>query len=134
MFSNCSNHQQNYTFIEQLQLRICFQINQYLITQGSPKLKKFFFYIWNSSFLLFWPHHVACGVLLSQPGIKPTPPVLAAWSLNHWTTCEVPRLKPFNAAVSKLNSDWNLLCPLVPNPLLCSILAFQSKSAVTILE
>ena len=27
--------------------------------------------------------------LTSQPGIKPMPPVLEVWSLNHWTTREV---------------------------------------------
>ena len=28
--------------------------------------------------------------LIPQPGIKPRPPALAAWSLSHWTTAEVP--------------------------------------------
>ena len=31
-----------------------------------------------------------CGILVSQPGIQPTPPALEAWSPNHWTTREVP--------------------------------------------
>ena len=30
------------------------------------------------------------GILLPQPGIKPTPPTLEAQSLNHWTVREVP--------------------------------------------
>ena len=36
----------------------------------------------------FWP----CGMwdLSSQIGIEPMPPVLKAWSLNHWTTREFP--------------------------------------------
>ena len=29
--------------------------------------------------------------LVSQPGIKPRPPALGAWSLSHWTTREVPK-------------------------------------------
>ena len=32
----------------------------------------------------------ACGILVPQPGIEPTHPVLEG-SLNHWTTREVPR-------------------------------------------
>ena len=31
----------------------------------------------------------ACRILLYQPGIKPGPPALGAWSLNYWTTREV---------------------------------------------
>ena len=30
----------------------------------------------------------ACGILLPWPRIKPAPPALEAWSLNHWTTKE----------------------------------------------
>ena len=40
-------------------------------------------------FLIFWPRHAACGILVPQPGIKPTPPALEAQSLNHWTAREV---------------------------------------------
>ena len=32
----------------------------------------------------------ACGILGPQAGIKPVSPALEAWSLNHWTTTEVP--------------------------------------------
>ena len=35
---------------------------------------------------------MACGSLLSQPGIEPTPPALEARSLNHWTAREVQNL------------------------------------------
>ena len=41
---------------------------------------------------------VVCGIfscimwdLVPQPGIEPGSPALGAWSLNHWTTKEVPR-------------------------------------------
>ena len=36
--------------------------------------------------------HAACGPLVPQPGIKPAPPALEAWSLNHRTDREVPQL------------------------------------------
>ena len=31
-----------------------------------------------------------CGILVFQQGIEPSPPVLKAQSLNHWTAREVP--------------------------------------------
>ena len=33
---------------------------------------------------------MACGVLVTRPGIELTPPALEARSLNHWTAREVP--------------------------------------------
>ena len=46
---------------------------------------------WAGSFysFIFWPHWVACGILVPQPGIELAPPALAVKSLNHWTTREV---------------------------------------------
>ena len=41
--------------------------------------------------LFFWPHHMACGILVSQPGIEPEPLAVEGRSLNPWTTREVPR-------------------------------------------
>ena len=38
----------------------------------------------------FWPCHTTYGILVPWPGIKPLPPAVEAWSLNHWTTREVP--------------------------------------------
>ena len=38
----------------------------------------------------FWPHSMACRILVPQPGIEPTPPAVEAWNLNHWTTKEIP--------------------------------------------
>ena len=40
-------------------------------------------------FLTFWPHHLACEILVPWPGIELLPPVVKAQSLNHWTTSEV---------------------------------------------
>ena len=37
----------------------------------------------------FWLHCTACGILAPHPGIKPVPPALRVWSLNHWTAREV---------------------------------------------
>ena len=34
-----------------------------------------------------WP---VGGSLVPRPGIKPMPPVVEAWSLNHWTAREFP--------------------------------------------
>ena len=47
-------------------------------------------------FFIFWPCHVACGILVPQPGIKPTLPALEAQSLNHWTARKV--LSHFNSS------------------------------------
>ena len=38
-------------------------------------------------YLFLWPHSMG---LVPQPGIKPMPPALEAWRLNHWTSGEVP--------------------------------------------
>ena len=39
-------------------------------------------------FFIFWPCYTACGILFPQPEI----PALELWSLNHWTTREVPKI------------------------------------------
>ena len=39
-------------------------------------------------FLTFFFLAVACRILAPQPGIEP----MEAWSLNHWTTREVPKM------------------------------------------
>ena len=41
-------------------------------------------------FLIFWLHHTACGILVPRARLEPTPCALGVWSLNHWTTREVP--------------------------------------------
>ena len=33
---------------------------------------------------------MACKMLVPQPGMEPMPPAVEMWSLNHWTTREVP--------------------------------------------
>ena len=44
----------------------------------------------NDFFFFFWPRHVACGILVPQPGIEPGPSALKVQSPNHWTTREFP--------------------------------------------
>ena len=44
----------------------------------------------------FWPCCTAYGILIPRPGIEPMPPALEAWSLNHWTTREVPICRLFD--------------------------------------
>ena len=39
-------------------------------------------------FFFFWPCHLACGILVPRPGIKPVAPAVEARSPNHWTTTE----------------------------------------------
>ena len=41
-------------------------------------------------YFAFWPCHAACGILVPQPGIEPTPPAVEAWSPNHWTARKAP--------------------------------------------
>ena len=48
-----------------------------------------------SSFFFFWPHWVACRVLVPRPGIEPVPPALGVWSLNHWIAREFPPFPHF---------------------------------------
>ena len=44
---------------------------------------------------------MACGILVPQPGIEPTPPAVEAQSLTHWTAREVPK-KIFFKEMTKL--------------------------------
>ena len=54
-----------------------------ILTFVKLKNTEFFF------FFNFWLHH-ACEILVPQTGIQPKPPAVEAWSLNHYTTREVP--------------------------------------------
>ena len=38
----------------------------------------------------FWPHRMACRILVPQPGIEPMPPAVEVRSPNHRTTREFP--------------------------------------------
>ena len=42
----------------------------------------------------FWPYSMACGILVPQPGIRPTPPAAEAPSLNRRSAREGPMWPP----------------------------------------
>ena len=43
----------------------------------------------------FWLYHLACGILVPQPGLKHMHPTVEMQSLNHWATRDNP-LSPFS--------------------------------------
>ena len=57
------------------------------------------------SFFFFSNFLATCGILVPQPGIKPMPPEVGVWSLNHWTTREVPRNFTFTLGITYINSS-----------------------------
>ena len=59
-----------------------------IISLQDPVLN--FFLVFKKKF--FWPHSMACGILIPQPGIKLMSPAVEARSLNHWTAREVPSI------------------------------------------
>ena len=44
--------------------------------------------------------HMACGILVPQPGTEPVFPAVEAWSPNHWTAREFPWLVPLSVTSS----------------------------------
>ena len=54
-----------------------------------PPVWASFLVLWSLLFI-FWLCPVAWGNLCSPTGMEPVPPVLGVWSLNPWTTREVP--------------------------------------------
>ena len=52
----------------------------------------------------FCPCHVTCRILVSWPGIEPAPLAVEGWSLNHWTTREVPCSSNFDFSCK--SSKW----------------------------
>ena len=53
----------------------------------------------------FWTHCMACGILVSQPMIKPETPAIPVQSLNHWTAREVPKTCFVIGKISKLHES-----------------------------
>ena len=47
-----------------------------------------------ASWFSFWPLHMAYGILVPQPGIRPSFPEVEVWSFNHWSTREAPDFMP----------------------------------------
>ena len=68
----------------------------YLLTIYDTLIFMFHFEIYFNSFkktylfIYLFSHHMACGILFPQPGIKPVPPAVEGQSLNHWTTRDFP--------------------------------------------
>ena len=50
---------------------------------------------------------MACGILVPQPGIKPTTPALEGGFLNHWTTREVPTLRFLTWSAERMSAFMN---------------------------
>ena len=46
---------------------------------------------------VFWPHHTACGILVTRPGTEPRSSAVRARSPNHWTTREFPLKSVLNS-------------------------------------
>ena len=65
-----------------------------LFHKGSYYVPLPLFYLFTYLFFIFWPCCMAFGILVPWPGIEPASPAGEAWSLNNWTTREVP-LPPF---------------------------------------
>ena len=64
------------------------------------------------NFMFWFFGREACGILTPWSGIKPTPPCNGRWSLNHWTTREVPwniLLIPILFPSIKTSGLWNNL-------------------------
>ena len=53
-----------------------------------PRDKHLFFFF----LILFWPHHMACGILVPQAGIESKPPPVEVQRLNPWTSREASQL------------------------------------------
>ena len=67
---------------------ICFNLLQKKNALGLHWCNMFVF------FFFFCP--MACGILVSQPGIKPGPLAVKVWCLNHWITRQYPRFFNIN--------------------------------------
>ena len=94
--------------------------NLLLISSASFSL---FIYIY---LFIYWLHCTAYGILIPQPGIEPVSPTVEAWSPNHWTAREVPRLPPLMLLILGFNltlfyAHLTLPCWLIDSsPWLCT--------------
>ena len=72
---------------------------------------------------------MACEILIPQPEMEPMPSAVETWSLNHWTTSEVPSLhfKDKEKRGNDLNSAETFL-KLVQSFSLYKFLHLQNKS------
>ena len=98
-------------------------------------------YLKTIDFYTFFFLATACRILVPQPGIEPTPPVLGAWCLNHWTTREASDLYTLNGQVVWYvnNISIKLFCvfifflfPLAPKDSKKGIEKFNNLTKVTV--
>ena len=61
------------------------------------------------NYYYFWLYSTACGILVPQPGAESGPPVLEAWSLNHWNTRKV-----LETAIKSVTFGVKITLPKVP--------------------
>ena len=97
-------------------LKLFYSSNQFDSVDGYESLGWNYFLSGLFVLFWFWPHCMACGILVPWPGIKPAPLALEAQSLNHWTTREVPLLKALllyvpasTVTIENLKPDWLLI-------------------------
>ena len=56
-------------------------------------------FLFSFFFLFFWSCWMTCRTLVPQPGIKPMPPAVEAWSPSHWTAKEFPSTYCFDYCI-----------------------------------
>ena len=71
--------------------------NNYLLSFYHVQGAFFFIFIYLTAldFSICGPLAEACGIQFPDPGVKPRPLLLGAYSLSHWTTREVPGCFPY---------------------------------------
>ena len=96
IFSKTTSKEEIKTFSDKQNLRECYHYTCFARNAKESPLGVL------CLFVCFWPHCVACGILIPWPGIEPmplalvpwpgvepVPPALEARSLNHWIAREV---------------------------------------------
>ena len=109
----------------------------YFSKSPHPCFKLSAFYTWSWCFVFFFFYFSsapACGILVPQLGNKSKPSALETWSLNHWTTWEVPvpDFSYSNASttthhISKISSSFCWSKPSWPFPLYNNVNSHSCK-------
>ena len=81
-------------------------------------------------FFFFWPHWVACGILVPWPGIEPESLAVRAPSPNHWTARELPHLV-FRYQTQTLLEPWSSSDFALPQLGRCSFLCTFLYSGIS---
>ena len=66
----------------------------------------FVFLCFSFTLFIYWPHCMACGILVSWPVMEPTPPAVEAWSLNHLTNRKSLLYTLLVLSLSTCSGDW----------------------------